>query len=474
VLICVERAPKGALFVFLAFHLPAVYAGLVRFPKFRVPAQVLLRPQLASAWLRSWMPRLTRLVSGPYLRLLGYGSMRFSGERAAAALWEGHYEGRLRLVVAFRHNYGMDPQLLGSAVLRGIKLKRGKKLPRTAFVQFVHNFDVGWWAGPLARWAIPRAGGLPVDHAHMTTADLNAIRRAIVEGAQPLAMAPEGGVSYLARSVTRVEPGFARLGFLAAEDLEARGRSEPVVVLPVSFLQEYPAAFSRRFDKALSALEARALGKTAEREQRPRWERVHGLKSALLDKAAAWYAQNYGFCPQESGDRVLALCEHALTLSEALLGLPHDGEFFARFWRVVNVGWERQYIDPAVWKGWTDLEKARANRPNAEAWLAFRHAYFAELGWFLRLEEPTAETSLSALADQLENLGDLVVRLEGANLGGRPVLFTRSVRAIFGTPIDLTARLSQYRQGRKATLAQTMDDLTKQWMDDIKEHDYAG
>jgi len=409
-----------------------------------------------------------RLVVGPYLKLLGYTGLRFTGAEAAARLWERFYRGEVRLVVAFRHCYGMDPQLMAASVVKGLRLNRAPGLPKTPFVQFVYSSDVGWWAGALARWVIPRAGGLPIDHGRMGPASVDAIRKAIAESPQPVTLAPEGGVSYFARTVVRLEPGFARLGFLAADDLSRQGRQEPVLVLPVSFLQEYPKTLARDLDRALAVLERRVSGTVGTGAP---WERVRAVKKNLLVRADQFYRTYYGYRPADDADPDLAVWEHALTLAETQLGLGHDGDFFLRMGRIRTAGWERQFVDPELWRRGTALDRALLWRVANDAWSAFRHNEAAELGWWLRHENPGPEASLATVADQLENLADLLGRLEGGNLGNRPLLFRKRIRTIFGAPLDLSARLDDYRKQRKETLARTVDDLARAWTEDLKEAD---
>lgn len=404
------------------------------------------------------MPLLVRLVSRPYLRLLGYTGMSFSGEKEARRLWSEFAAGRVRLVVAFRHALGNDPQLTTAAVLRGIRVAGQRP-----FVQFVHGVEVGWWAGALARWILPRIGGLPVDHDARGAEALDKIRAAIVSGAHPLALAPEGQITYEARSVQRVMPGFARLGYLAAEDLAVAGRPESVLVLPLSFHHIYPRGTSRRIEKAVGRLELAVAGSASSGDLGPR---LTALRDGLFERAEDWYARNHRHRPVEgpwSRHRALALLESALAAGEDALGLPHEGEFFVRLYRLRSSAWSRFYRPRDTWKSLTTLERGLAAREQTEAWTAFRHLELADIGWYLWSVEPRDDSATDFLADFTENLYDLMNRLMGGTIAHRKVLFPKAVRAVFGSPLDLTARLPDYRTRRKEVLAETVADLIKEW-----------
>jgi len=67
------------------------------------------------------------------------------------------------------------------------------------------------------------------------------------------------------------------------------------------------------------------------------------------------------------------------------------------------------------------------------------------------------------LADFTENLYDLFNRLRGGNISHRSALFPRSLKTTFGRPLDLTARLPDYRTNKRETLARTVADLIEEW-----------
>jgi len=435
----------------------------VKFPLFFPPRRVRVRPRLARAFLRPWVPVLARAVLPLYLRLLGYSGMKIEGKEEARRLWRDFYAGKNRVILTFRHALGNDPQLTAAAVLRGV--------PK-GFTQFVHGVEVGWWAGALARWIIPRSGGIGVDHDALGTASLQAIRTALVSGAHPLALAPEGQVTYESRTVQRVQPGAVRLGFLAAEDLAAAGKPVPVLVVPLSLFHVYPRGTDLRVARAVADLELAVLGATSEGAL---WQRLLRLRDGLFLQAEEWYSQRHRHPASTlpwSKERLLPLLEAALTAGEDLLGLTHEGEFFTRMYRVRSHCWTRFIPDADRWESLTTLGKGFASRSFTEAWAAFRHLELADIGWYLFSTDPHADSDTAYLADFTENLYDVVNRLMGGNISHRRVLFPRSVRVIFGSPLDLTARLDDYRRAKKDTVVRTLKELVESWTKTAEEYSH--
>ena len=391
---------------------------------------------------------------------MGYTGLRIEGGEQARRLWQDFYAGRNRLVLAFRHALGSDPQLTAAAVL---------KTAPGGFVQFVHGVEVGWWAGALARFILPRSGGIGVDHDALGMAALDTIRNALVSGDHPLALAPEGLITYESRTVQRVQPGVVRLGFLAAEDLATAGRTEPVLVVPLSLFHVYPRGTEKKVQRAVDALEKAVFGKASEG---PLWERLLRLRDGLFRQAEEWYTLNHRHPASHqpwSKDRLIPLLESALTAGEDLMGLGHDGEYFGRMYRLRSTCWSR-FIPEEPWPQLTTLQKGLAVRSATEAWAAFRHLELADIGWYLFSTDPQAGSDTAYLADFTENMADLLSRLLGGNISHRQVLFPRSVKAVFGDPLNLSARLEDYHRGKKATVAKTLDELVQAWTKAIKEY----
>ena len=213
------------------------------------------RPKLAPPSIDRAAMGLVTALGPAYARFaLKLASLRFiGGERFVEAV-RGFYDGASRLIIAFRHPYGDEPQVFMYAMHRGLprEAKRlGMPLGCRPHCSFLHGYEVPLWSGPLVRWILPRIGAMPVYHVRADGAGLRRIRDALRLGEHPIALAPEGQVSYRSESLPRLERGALQLGFWCAEELETAGRSERVLILPVS-------VHSRCVESDLGILEALA------------------------------------------------------------------------------------------------------------------------------------------------------------------------------------------------------------------------
>lgn len=460
------------------------------------------RPQLAAPCLDPLALWLIDLVGPLYSRMtLRMKSMRFiHGERFVSSVRD-FYEGRARLVLAFRHPYGDEPQLLTWAMHRGL---RG--LGVRPHCLFLHGYEVPLWSGPLVRWLIPRSGSLPVYHVRVDSSGIKATRRALRDGEHPLALAPEGQASYRSETLPRLERGALQLGFWCAEELAAAGRSEKVILLPLSVHVSHHASDLSALEAFATALEAR-LGPAAAAIAAPtlargsdEWRRRElGLRLRAIDLQLLESGESYYWPGQKSQGRALpieallaladsnnteflslrasrhaALLEEALRRGEAMLGLSSDGDAITRVYRIRHEGWNRVY--PELDLGTLSPHaRALADRRAGEAWYAMRHMETVDLGWYLDapyLEEGLAEggaPSLNRLAETLVNLDDFASRLEGGNITNRKNPLSRHICMVAAEPLEIASRLSAYRSDRQAALAAAETDLASAFKGAIKE-----
>ena len=201
------------------------------------------RHRLAPSRISRPVLALTRLLSPLYARfVLHYVCFDTSGLPPLLDAMRSFQAGRTRLILAFRHPYGNEPQLLHhvlDSLLPRFAKKRGLPLQRRPHPRFVHGYEVALWGDALIRWLLPRTGAVPIHHLQADPAGMKAIRSILLDDPSPLALAPEGQVSYRSATVPRLEPGTARMAFWCVKDLERAGRPEHAVILPVTILHEY-------------------------------------------------------------------------------------------------------------------------------------------------------------------------------------------------------------------------------------------
>ena len=441
-----------------------------------LPDVGLSEPRVSSAVLR-----LTRVVSGAYLRLaLGFGRVELRGGDVLVDAFRAALAGERRVILAFRHPYGDEPQLLGWTFSRGVERETrrlGVRLARHPHAVFVHGYEVPRWGGPLVRWLLPRVGAMPVHHSKMDSAGMERIRAAIEDGRYPLALSPEGQVSYTSDAVPRLEAGAVRLGFQAADRLLKAGRPEPVALLPVSVRYEY----GRRAEASLERLVRRI--EVFVGADYPGAD-MTGRLAASLEATLRAAERQYGLLgpgePDTSAargravaERLEAITEAALGAGERILGLDRGaGDAIERLYRIRQAGWDRVYLasaeDP---RRAAPLWRAVLDRRAGEAWYAMRHMELADLGWYFRSAPPEPGAGLRAFVEYAQNLWDLANRLAGGAISGRVEVRPKRAVVAASPEIDLSARLPGYRADRKAATAAALVELRNAYESCIKEFD---
>jgi hypothetical protein len=442
---------------------------------------------------------LLRILAWPYLALvLGYRAVDIRGAGRLVEAFHAHMSGRSRVILAFRHPYGDEAQLMGWVFLRGVASearKLGVRLPDLPHALFVHGYEVPRWGGSLIRWLLPRVGAMPVHHAKIDSIGMARIRDAILNGRYPLALAPEGQVSYASEWLPRLEQGTVRLGMAAADELDRAGRSEPVQVIPISIHHRYgPEAIP-----ALERLVARILA-FAGLELRPGssiHERLETSVERILALAEAYYGLSGGQSPegrheqgespeQERGQslelglergqsltrdgRLAWVISRALDAGERILGLnPGTGDPIERVYRIRQAGWDRVFLEGTEPGSLPPLERALADRRAGEAWYAMRHMELVDFCWYFRCEPPEQTAPLHLVVEYAQNLWDFGSRLAGGAISERVIVRPKKAVVVVGEALDLSARLPEWRKNRKASVAGTTADLGSAYLSCIEE-----
>ncbi len=429
------------------------------------------RPQLAAASLKPFALWLMRAVGPLYARLaLRYRSLSFVGEEHLVAALDEFYAGKARLLLAFRHPFGDEPQAMAWALSR---LRRGG-VPSSSVTKlvngndaawrrrpwphclFLHGYEVPLWSGPLVRWLLPRIGALPVYHVRVDGEGIRRTRQIFRDGLHPLALAPEGQSSYRSESLPRLERGAIQLGFWCAEELAAAGRSEEVKLLPISVHArrrdaDFPALLrlaeklERRFGldkgeaRAAQAVDAERSGgrETTFIARRALGLRLRRIDAFLLAQAAASYGLTHPACETARAIAAgaglenaalasrwacdarealrAAIIEAALARGEASLGLEaakslSTGDAIARVYRIRHAGWSRIFPERDL-SALSAFERELADLRAGEAWYAMRHMELVDLLWYLDtayLEAPLAEDGAPSIERLAETLDNLV------------------------------------------------------------------
>lgn len=486
----------------------------MKYPYARPVCRALPDVGLAEPRVVPWVLTLARAISGAYLRtVLGFERVELRGGERLVEAFRGALSGERRLILAFRHPYGDEPQLLGWVFGRGVEKEArrlGIRLPRMAHAVFVHGYEVPRWGGAFIRWILPRSGSMPVHHSKLDSAGMARIRVAIEDGPYPLALAPEGQVSYTSDDVPRLEAGAIRLGFQSADRLEKAGRPEHVELLPISVHYRYGrrawgslqrlvlriTSFTgcAAFSPALSPLDPGSGGKPGAGGSQAGTElqnigAMQEQLAAALEVILCQAEHQYGLAGDITrdraqpgaqaavGERVEAIVEAALETAERMLGLARGaGDAIERLYRIRQVGWDRVFLAPAEDPRLEPpLARAVLDRRAGEAWYAMRHMELADFVWYFRSAPPEFSSVPGVggppheLVEYAENLWDFANRLSGGAIMGRINVRPKRATVIIAPPLDLSGRLESYRTDKKAATAEALGGLMNAYQSCIKE-----
>lgn len=445
---------------------------------------------------------LIRTLGPLYVKVaLRLDRLELRGAERLARAWRDFQAGRSRLILAFRHPYGDEPQLfsyLFDLIVPREARRIDAALPHRTHARFVHGYEVPLWSGPLVRWLLPRIGAVPVHHAHYDSASVARIRAIAREGDFPLALAPEGQVSYRSETLPRIENGTARIAFWCAEDLERVGRSLPVLILPLSVHYRWDESEIGRIEALVAGLERRcgiapspkppALSSARRTALKARLavldlallglaESLYGLRPAAGLKAAGSAAGMGAAAPPTRDSRLAALIDTALERAESMLGINGAGvrtDRIARLYRIRQEGWDRIYPDRSL-DTMKPLERELSDRRAGEAWYAMRHMETVDLACYLDsdyIEGRPGEggPSFDRLVECAYSLADLASRLVGGDISNRPNLLRKRAVVIAAEPIDVGARLSDYRRDRKAAVEAVTARIARAYDGCIQEY----
>ncbi|MDR1858768.1 MAG: acyltransferase [Treponema sp.] len=416
---------------------------------------------------------LVSLLGRLYLSIFyGVAKITLRDDKVLCEAFRRSLAGESRCIIAFRHPNGGEGQVLAWFFLfrlKAIAARLGIRFARSPHALFLYGYEVVRWGGWPTRFVMPNMGAMPIHHAKMDSKGMARIYRAIVDGPYPLALAPEGQVSYTIDSVPRLESGIARIGFNAAHRLADKNINCPVEILPVSIHFRYGPwgkmnmALLIRLIEKLCGFSRREAGKL------PLAERLRRCRDHILEINERRYCISAG--PSLSFEERLDLVTNAaLETAERMLGIKAEGDFFSRSHKARLICWDRIFL-PGVdsLDRMPRIERSVLDLKAGEAWHIARHQELADFCWYFRCPLPTEETALHNRIEYVQNLWDFASRTMGGNFSGRKNIFPRRVIIRAAPVIDISKRLPLYREDKKAAIADVMSELGKAYLDCIDE-----
>lgn len=434
-----------------------------------------------------------RFLVPAYLRIiLFFQKIEIRNPEKIAEAVRDFQEKRTRLIVAFRHPYGDEPQLLFHVFENLIpRYARKLKIPlnHRTHLRLVHDYAVPLWGGALIRFLLPRVGAVPVYHVKFEPVSLKNIRSILKDGPCPIGIAPEGQISYHSETLPRIETGTIRMGFWCASDIAKAARPEKVLVLPLSVHYQYDMRDMKKIIAALDSIETLcgidSVPGTSAVTLLSLLPRIEVIECRVLGIAEEYYTGTYGYqvqdvpSPDESEAsarqrRWNALQPAALDIAEHTLGLdPKDDDIVQRMYRVRMEGWDRVYPENLTDR-LSPIKAALAQRRAGEAWFAMRHMEFVDLMSYHDVEYleggQASIPSFDRIVETVVNLEDLVNRLMGGNITNRSNAIRKKAVLVPAPCLDLTERLADYRKNPKQTVRETTDELTRRFKDCIRRY----
>jgi hypothetical protein len=414
---------------------------------------------------------IIRILVKPYFfSLFGSAKVILRGDKILFDAFKRALSGESRYIIAFRHGDGREPQLLAWLFLfklKSLAARKGWKFPLRPHAIFIYGYEVVRWGGSFARFFMPNIAAIPIHHTKVDSKGMAEIFKAITEGPYPVALAPEGQVSYNIESVPRLESGSIRIGFQAAYRLKEKDKNCPVGILPLSIHFRYNSRGKNAMEKLLAKIE-KLCGFTNMKGINFR-ERLKKCRDYILEINE----RRYGIKIDDSlsfEQRMEKVTLNALETSERMLGIKSEGEYFARLYRVRHVCWDKIFLaDVENLDSLTDVDRGVKDLGAGEAWHISRHQELADFSWYFRCPLPSEETALHLKVEYVQNLFDFANRAMGGAFSTRVNLFPSKIIIQTAPIIDLSGRLSQYKENKKDTVDAVKSELEKAYLDCINE-----
>ncbi len=376
-------------------------------------------------------------------------------------------DGKSRYLLAFRHPTTDDPfamlYLLAYAVPEQAR-EMGIKLTKTPHSSFVYDRGISLWAGEYINWLFPALGGISIFRGKLDRAALNLIRQQIINGKEPLSMAPEGGTNGKSETVAELEPGIAQIGFWSAEDLIKEGRTEEMLIIPVGIQYEYSAKAWGAIDQTIITIEKECGITKPEITPDTRYQRLYDLGSHLVQWVSDYYKTFYGSYASpdtkitdtdDLATRVQDLADRILRVAEMNFGIKSKGTAIDRCRRLEQAGWDRIFRnDIKDIAQLSQVERSFADQLALEANYSNWHMKIAESIIGVTSDYVRQHPSPSRYVEVLKLMWSVLQRVterdqesvfkETPNFGDRKVIIS------VAEPLSVSERLPEYQSSRTA------------------------
>jgi hypothetical protein len=411
-------------------------------------------------------------------------SVETEGVEELVRAFQDFQAGKVRFLVAFRHPSADDAYCLMRLLWHDVPQmarQMGVTFSAPIHSHFIYDRGIPLWAGRWVGWLYTKLGGTPIQRGKVDRPGLKSARNLFANGQFPLAAAPEGGNNGHTEIVSPLEPGIAQFGFWCVGDLQKAARPEQVMIIPLGIRYKYLTPPWGAIAQLLSTLEQdlglepvshSSLSATDETATivAQLYPRLLRLGQHLLFRMEAYYGDFYHRpTPQTEHDRdtldgpalaerLHTLLDTALQVAESFFKLPGKGNTIDRCRRIEQAGWDWIYREE-VSDRLSAVDRGLADRVAEEAALRMWHmrlveGFVAVTGQYVS-QKPTVER----FAETLLLVRDTITLIKGESPFPRPQLGPQVAQMAVGTPISVSDRWGDYRQGRRQAVADLTETL---------------
>jgi len=423
--------------------------------------------------------RLARTLGPLYVkRVLGLRIHRPEQMNTLLQEYQQFAQGSSKLIIVFRHVHVHDAQVLFytlNNLLPSYARAQKVRLANRPHAHFLYGRGVPVWGGKRLEWLFSRLGGIPVHHRKLDRNGLDVVRSYMLQGKYPIALAPEGQVTYHNQIVHELEPGFAHLCLWAQKDLQQKGLDQDVRILPISQYYQYGKTEQEKRKVLLSLIKELqtetgmniVFGDTLPHNVQPV---LASLGADLISRIEQFYTQYYGMsvCKEEAAKggavpwecsrrRIEGLVDALLRMQEQHYCIQHPPKGFTpRIYIVRLAGWNRIFVQgEAADSPESPLDVSLSEYLAAEAELYARHLEVVDLLAYFHPEYALESQDTNRHIEYLLNLLDAANRVQGGTIGQRRHPRSCQVSLQVGEPLSL----SDLRTRKQPNSERTMRSL---------------
>ncbi len=379
--------------------------------------------------------RRMMIIAGKlYLRLsAGVDRVDFIHEQRIIDSMKSFHSGDHRLLFVFRHAAKEDPPVLmfafNSSLRRRIEKGRG-----LSHLRFLYARDVPNWAGAAAAWLFPKIGAIPVQNRGGNREALDILRKEMIGGRFPIALAPEEQIVYHMYHCSPTAPGISSLVKWGLQS------GKPVTIIPLALGYRYGMPPEKFIRKMLGRWES----ETGIRLKNRAGGALHPLLVEAADRTISiiepFYnlppaAEEERMIPEKIDKRIERLCEAVLTAAEKEVDLPGGGGGMDRLFRIRYAGVDAFYPESADPAAAPRLQRSLLDFKALKAEVSIRHSQIVDVLEYIHMSYITPPFSGGRGCEFILNLLDLINRADGGDIESRLNIHGQKAVILAGEPL---------------------------------------